>query len=80
MNCGTLPPQMLVARARGAIFRCCSTAVCAPERLSLSAGLRRELAQLLKNGDFGADTSLLQEALRPALEDGRSSSPLDGGS
>jgi hypothetical protein len=30
----------------------------------------RELAELLKSGDFGADTSLLQEALRAALEDG----------
>jgi hypothetical protein len=38
--------------------------------VALSRAEARELAELLKGGDFGADTSLLQEALRAALEDG----------
>jgi hypothetical protein len=38
--------------------------------VALSRAEARELAELLKSGDFGVDTSLLQEALRAALEDG----------
>jgi hypothetical protein len=64
-----LPPRMPVDRARGAIFRFCSSVACAHRTVALNRAEARALAELLTSDGFSSNLALLHEALLVALEE-----------